>query len=73
MALDISQWLFEGIILKEKDFRDHIRNHSWAKYQDSFVALSCSTDAIVPGWAYMLVSLELAPYVKKVVVEHLKL
>ena len=68
VALDISQWLFEGIILKEKDFRDHIRNHSWAKYQDSFVALSRSTDAIVPGWAYMLVSLELAPYVKKVVV-----
>jgi len=66
--LDITQWLFEGVILREKDFREHMKAHSWQQYKDCYVALSCTTEAIVPGWAYLLISLELAPYAKKTVV-----
>ena len=68
IVLDISPWLLEGIVLREKDFREQVKTHNWSQYQDSYVALGCSTEAIVPGWAYMLVSLELAPFVKKTVV-----
>ncbi|WP_291869847.1 DUF2480 family protein [Maribacter sp.] len=67
MVLDISQWLFEGFILKEKDFRTSIMEHDWEQYKDSYVALSCSTDAIVPGWAYMLIATKLEPFVTMVV------
>lgn len=66
-ALDISQWLYEGFVLREKDFRVALQNHDWSQYQHQFVALHCSTDAIVPSWAYMLVSLHLQDYAKKVV------
>jgi hypothetical protein len=68
MVLDISQWLIEGIVLREKDFRTYVKEHNWSQYQDCYVALGCSTDAIIPGWAYMLVSLELAPFAKKNIV-----
>src|SRR6187402_1613541 len=65
--IDISQWLLEGFLLKEKDFREHLKNHDWSQYQDHYVAIFCSTDAIVPAWASILVSIQLAPYAKKVV------
>ena len=73
IALDISDWLFEGIILKEKDFRAAIESHDWSQYQDAFVAVHCSTDAIVPGWAFMLLAAKLAPFAKKVVQGNLEL
>ena len=65
--IDISQWLLEGFLLKEKDFREYLKNHDWLQYQDQYVAVHCSTDAIVPAWALILVGLHLAPYAKKVV------
>ena len=65
--IDISQWLFEGLILREKDFRAALMSHDWSQYKNHLVALYCSTDAIVPSWAYMLVSLHLQDFVKKVV------
>ncbi len=65
--IDISQWLLEGFLLKEKDFREHLKNHDWAQYQDHFVAINCSTDAIIPAWASILVSIQLAPFAKKIV------
>lgn len=68
IVLDIKDWLYEGIILREKEFRGHVENHEWSTYQDAYVALQCSSEAIVPGWAFMLVSSQLAPYVKKVVI-----
>lgn len=71
ISFDISKWLLEGIVLREKDFREKALEHDWSEYQDSYVALYCSTDAIVPGWAYLLLSLHLAPYAKKVVVGNL--
>ena len=67
VQIDISQWLLEGFLLKEKDFREHLKNHDWSQYQDQYVAVHCSTDAIVPAWALILVSVHLAPYAKKVV------
>jgi len=65
--VDISQWLLEGFLLREKDFREHLKNHDWAQYQDHYVAVFCSTDAIVPAWASILVSIQLAPFAKKIV------
>lgn len=67
VALDISQWLWEGFVLKEKDFRDALKEHDWEQYRDAYIGLHCSTDAIVPAWAYMLVTVYLQPVAKKVV------
>ena len=71
--IDIKDWLFEGIVLKEKSFRASVKNHDWSIYKDSFVALTCSEDAIIPSWAYLLISAELAPFAKKIVVGDLDL
>ncbi len=67
VVLDIKDWLYEGIILKEKDFRVFVADHHWEQYHDSYVALHCSTDAIVPGWAFMLITTRLQPYAKQIV------
>lgn len=72
VLFDIKDWLLEGFVLREKDFREAVKTHDWSVYQDSFVALTCSTDAIVPGWAYMLITTQLSPYAKKVVVGDLE-
>ncbi len=68
VPFDIKDWLFEGLILREKDFRQQVKDHDWSQYQDQFVALTCSTDAIIPGWAYLLLTSSLFPYTKKVAV-----
>jgi hypothetical protein len=65
--IDISQWLIDGFLLKEKDFRAHLKNHDWTQYQDHLVAINCSTDAIVPAWSSILVAIQLAPFAKKIV------
>ncbi len=57
----------EGFLLKEKDFREALRNHDWAQYQNQYVAIHCSTDAIVPAWASILVATYVAPFAKKTV------
>jgi len=67
LLFDIKEHLFQGLILKEKDFREFIKNEDWSTYTDKYVALICSEDAIVPTWAYMLLATQLAPFVKKVV------
>ena len=61
MVLDISPWLFEGLVLQEKKFREHVDKHNWQLYRDAYVTIHCSTDAIVPTWAYMMISLRLSP------------
>ncbi len=72
VSFDISGWLMEGIVLREIEFREKAKEHDWSQYQDKYVALYCSTDAIVPGWAYLLLSLHLAPFSKKVTVGNLE-
>ncbi|MFO8099159.1 MAG: DUF2480 family protein [Salinibacter sp.] len=57
--IDISQFLVEGLMLKEKAFRDDVKTHDWTQYEDEHVALYCSTDAIVPTWGYMLIASKL--------------
>ena len=73
IVLDISAWLYEGFILKEKEFRESVKQHDWDQYQKQYVAVTCSTDAIIPSWAYLLISTELAPFAKKFVVGNLDL
>jgi len=73
VVLDISDWLFEGFILKEIDFRESVKNHDWSQYKDCHVAVTCSTDAIIPSWAYLLISASLTPYAKKFVIGDLEL
>jgi len=65
--LDISQWLLDGFLLKEKDFREALKNNDWPQFQNHFVAIHCSTDAIIPAWASILVTVYLSPFAKKVV------
>ena len=65
--IDLKDWLFEGLILKEKDFRQAVKDYDWAQHQDQYVAIDCSADAIVPVWSYMLISNAISPYAKKVV------
>ena len=67
IVYDIAANLFQGLMLREKDFREFVKTHDWAKYQDKYVAVTCSADAIVPAWAYMLLANRLAPYAKDVV------
>jgi hypothetical protein len=67
VLFDIKEHLFQGMILREKDFREFIKNEDWNKYKDKYVALTCSADAIVPTWAYMLLAAHLEPVAKKVV------
>jgi hypothetical protein len=69
--LDISQWLLDGFLLKEKDFREALKNHDWSQFQNHFVAIHCSTDVIIPAWASILVTVYLSPFAKKVVVGNL--
>lgn len=54
--IDIANQLWQGLILKEKDFREWIKLEDWSKYQDAAVYIHCSADAIIPTWAYMLVA-----------------
>lgn len=70
-VFDIKDWLFEGLILKEKDFRTEVENHDWSQYKGCYVALTCSTDAIIPSWAYLLITAHLSPYAKKIIVGNL--
>ena len=67
ITIDLSQWLDKGIILREKEFRLKLKQHNWKAYRNQFVAIYCSTDAVLPAWASLLVTTYLQPYAKKVV------
>lgn len=66
VEFDIKDWLFHGLILKEQDFRTRLEEHDWAAYKDKHVLITCSADAVIPVWAYMLLSMKLQPYVKSI-------
>lgn len=72
VLVDVKDNLFQGLILKEKNFREFVKNEDWEKYQDKFVAITCSADAVVPTWAYMLIATSLQPFAKKFVFGDLK-
>jgi len=67
VLVDIKNQLFQEMILKEKDFRDYIKSTDWSVYKNKFVAITCSADAIVPTWAFMLLSIALEPHASKIV------
>jgi hypothetical protein len=64
---DIKDNLFQELILREKEFRAFLKEHDWTAYTGKNVAITCSTDAIVPTWAYMLLTTYLQPYANMVV------
>ncbi len=66
VEFDIAPFLWQGLVVKEKDFRAAVKAYNWSQFKDKLVAISCSTDAIIPSWAFMLVSLAIAPFAKKV-------
>jgi hypothetical protein len=72
VLFDIKDWLFQELILKERDFRVFVKNHDWSQYKNTFVAITCSADAIIPSWAYMLVASEATVFANKVVIGNLE-
>ncbi|NJB84063.1 DUF2480 family protein [Wenyingzhuangia aestuarii] len=73
VLFDIKDWLFQELILKEKDFREKAETYDWSQLKDKYVAFTCSADAIIPSWAYLLLTSKAATYVKKCVVGDLNL
>jgi hypothetical protein len=67
LVYDIKDNLFHGLILREKDFREFIKTHDWTQYAGKNVAITCTADAIVPTWAYMLLANKMKPYVNELV------
>jgi len=67
-VFDLKDFLFMGMILKEKDFREALRQQDWEKYRNKNVAITCTADAIIPVWAYMLVTTYLQPVAKEIIV-----
>ncbi len=62
VVIDIKDQLIGGLVLREKDFREFISKHDWKQYDGKFVAITCSSDAIIPLWAFMLVAISVSPY-----------
>lgn len=66
VELDLKDFLFKGLLLKEKEFREQLKSHNWDQYKDQYVCVFCSTDAIIAKWAYMLIAQHLTPFAKEV-------
>ncbi|MBP6000412.1 MAG: DUF2480 family protein [Sediminibacterium sp.] len=66
VIFDIKPFLFMELILKEKDFRASLNTIDWSQYQDKIIGIFCSTDAIIPMWANMLIVSKLSPFAKSV-------
>ena len=71
-SIDIKNWLFHELILKEKDFRESLKNHDWSQYQNHYIALTCSSDAIIPSWAYMLIATYTSEFAIKTIVGNIQ-
>ncbi|HEX6180532.1 MAG TPA: DUF2480 family protein [Chitinophagaceae bacterium] len=67
VVFDMKDYLFMGLILKEKDFRAALQQLDWSQYQDKNVAVVCTVDAVIPVWAYMLVGSYLQPVAREIV------
>ena len=66
-VFDIKDYLFQGFVLKEKEFREKLKSVDWTSYKNKNVALFSSANAIIPTWAYMLITSYLQPHAKNVV------
>lgn len=67
VVFDMKDHLFMGLILKEKDFREALKKMVLTIYQNKIVALTCSADAVIPMWAYMLAASALQPVAKEII------
>lgn len=67
ILFDIKPWLFREMILKEKDFRESVLQHDWKQYSGKNLAFTCSADALIPTWAYMLLAIQAEPFVHRYV------
>lgn len=67
VLFDIKEFLFAGLILKEKEFREALKKEAWEKYSNKNIAITCSADAIVPVWAYMLIVSYLQPHANEII------
>lgn len=72
VEVDIKDFLFMEMLLKEKEFREKLDQVEWGVYKNKIVAVFCSTDAIIPMWAYMLVSTKLTPHAKEIILGNKK-
>jgi Protein of unknown function (DUF2480) len=66
-VFDLKEYLFRGLIIKEKEFRDALKNTDWNAFANTNVAVTCTADAIIPVWAYMLVASYLRPVTKNII------
>lgn len=64
--IDLKDLLFQGMILREKDLREFMKEHDWSQYEDKLVGITCSEEALIPNWAYMLLTSRLSPYAKDI-------
>ena len=69
---DLKDNLYMGMILREKDFRDFLKTHDWTQYAGKNVAITCTEDAIIPTWAYMLLTIHIQPHANTVVFGNLE-
>ncbi|MBS1663116.1 MAG: DUF2480 family protein [Bacteroidetes bacterium] len=67
VVFDLKPHLFMEMILKEKDFRAALQAIDWSIYQDKILAVTCTADAIIPSWAYMLVAVSAEPFAKAII------
>lgn len=65
-SIDLKDFLFKGLILKEQEFRDMMKSHDWTQYKDKILCVFCSADAIIPNWAYMLIASNTSPFVDEI-------
>ena len=65
--IDLKDHLYEGLILRERDFRSFVKSNDWSQYRDCNIAIDITTDAIVPAWAFMLVASAISPFAKTVI------
>jgi hypothetical protein len=73
IPFDIKPLLYREMIVKEKDFREYIKTHDWSQYQGKNIAFICTSDALVPTWAYMLLAKAIQPYANRYVFGDLQL
>ena len=72
VVFDIKDWLYKSLVLREKEFRAFVEMHDWDAYKDKYIALCCTSKAIIPGWSYMLVRLRLSEIAKQVIIGDLE-
>ena len=67
LVFDLTEYLFRGLILREKDFREALAVHNWEQYRNKNLSVCCSSDAIVPIWAFQLVTIHAEPYANNII------